>query len=184
VKRHSEKWNERYARTSGSLPEPDILLTAHRELLTLGRALDLACGTGSNALFLAEQGYSVDAVDISFAALSGLSSEARRRSLPVHCVVADLDYFVLPKCTYDLVAIFYFFDPRLVASITGCLRKGGTLFYATYNYRHTSVKPGFNKDYLVPAGGLTNYFAALSIVLDEPETGQYANVSRLIAVKP
>ena len=69
MKNDREKWDLRYSKESGAFPAPDEFLVAHEEILRSGRALDVACGRGGNALFLAERGYSVDAVDISFQAL-------------------------------------------------------------------------------------------------------------------
>ena len=65
-----EKWNERY--TSGAYAartHPTQLLADWIDQLPRGRALDVACGAGRNALYLAEHGYAVDAVDISSVAL-------------------------------------------------------------------------------------------------------------------
>jgi SAM-dependent methyltransferase len=144
----------------------------------------LASGHGGNALFVAELGYTVHALDISFAALSALRSEARTRGIDLQSVVADLDYFPLPRERYDLVMVFYFFAPALMAAIGDALKQGGLLFYATFNHRHTSVKPGFKPEYLVPPGGLAKFFMGFDIVLDEPDWGPEENISRFIARKP
>lgn len=153
----------------------------YRSLLTSGRALDLASGLGANAIFLAQSGYRVDAIDVSYHALARFKAEADRRLLDVGVVVADLDDYPLPKNRYDLVAVFYFFSRSIVSAIQDSLREGGLLFYSTYNFRHTSVKPEFNKQYLVPPGGLIDYFPDLHILVHESETGDAGNISRLIA---
>lgn len=183
MKSDQEKWDAWYRGKRNDPREADEFLVAHEDLLTRGRALDLACGLGGNALFLAERGYCVHALDISFVALSRLRAEAKRRSLSVHSVVADLDYHPLPRATYDLVSVFHFFSVSLVASIKACLKKGGLLFYSSYNYRHKSLKPEFNPAYLVPAGGLMPSFVDFEIIVDEAEAGAAGNVSRLIARK-
>lgn len=179
-----EKWDDRYARQGRGLPTADHFLKRHRDLLTGGTAVDLAAGSGGNALFAAALGYRVHAVDISLRALSELKAEAQRQNRDLQCVVADLDYFPLPKGHYDLAMVFYFYAPSLMASINDCLRQGGLLFYVTYNHRHQSVRPGFCPDYLVPPGGLARFFPELGILVDEPDAGRDRNVSRLIARKP
>lgn len=73
-----------------------------------GRALDVACGAGRNALRLAEAGYRVDAVDISTVGLDHGRSEADRRGLDVNWVVADLDEFVPERAAYDVVVVVRF----------------------------------------------------------------------------
>lgn len=123
-------------------------------------------------------------MDISLSALSALDREAKRAGLPVRPIVADLDSFPLPVGAYDLVLVFLFFSPSLMQQIEDTLRPGGLLFYATYNFRHMSVRPGFDEKYLVPAGGLACYLPGLSVVLDEPDAGDEENFSRLIARKP
>jgi len=179
-----EKWDARYSRTGPGSSTPDPLLVEHADLLTGGRALDLACGTGAESLFVAARGYVVDAVDISTVALSVLSARARELGAEVRCIAADLDSFVIPTETYDLVMVFYFFSPRLMANIARALKSGGFLFYSTFNRRHTSVNPEFNPEYLVPPGGLAKFFPALDTLLDEPVGGEDGNVARLIARRP
>ena len=181
MKTDREKWDARYASKEADFPAPDSFLVEHRHLLTSGRALDLASGMGADALFLARHGYAVDALDISFTALYRLQRKAQRVGLDIRPAVVDLDDFPLPRGLYDLVAVFHFFSPRLMRSISHALKKGGLLFYATYNYRHISVKPGFRLDYLVPSHGLTPYFPDLHILMHEEEAGQDKNLARLIA---
>ena len=175
-----EKWNQRYADEPTDLPAPDPFLIQRSELLKSGQALDLACGRGGNAIFLAQAGYNVDAMDISDIALSRLQDSADQRGLNIRCIVADLDYFTLPTARYDLVAVFYFFSETLLSSIKDALKRDGLLFYATYNKRHASVQPGFNPDYLVEHDALPRYFNDLEILISEPDAGPERNISRLV----
>ncbi|MFH1116352.1 MAG: methyltransferase domain-containing protein [Pseudomonadota bacterium] len=184
MKRDKEKWNRRYSRDDRTIPEPDPFLVENSSFLTAGTALDLASGLGANALFLARHGYRVDAFDISFPALSRLKAEADRLCLDVRPVVADLDDYPLPTDRYDLAAIFHFFSPRIMSGIQNCLKSGGLLICATYNYRHASIMPEFNEKYLVPRGGLTAYIRGLDIVMHESEAGDAGNISRIVARKP
>jgi tellurite methyltransferase len=175
-----EKWNQRYADEQIDIPAPDPLLVQRSDLLKSGRALDLACGRGGNAIFLAQSGYSVDAIDISDIALLNLQAYADQRGLNIRCIVADLDYFTPPTARYDLVAVFYFFSEPLLLYLEDALQRDGLLFYATYNTRHTSVQPGFNPDYLVEPEALGRYFDDLEILIDEPDAGPERNISRLV----
>ncbi len=71
------KWDARYAAGAfSSRPHPSEFLRANLALCPAGRALDIACGAGRNALFLARQGWSVDAIDISQAGLDRARSAA------------------------------------------------------------------------------------------------------------
>jgi tellurite methyltransferase len=183
MKTDREKWDRRYSRESRALPAPDEFLVQHRDLLTSGRALDLACGLGANSIFLAEHGYEVDAVDVSFEAISRLREGVRSRGLLVRCILADLDYFPLPRTTYDVAAVFYFFSEDLIEGIKDALKHRGLLFYATYNQRHTSVMPTFNPAYLIPPDKLAAYFTDFEILVHETSAGDKGNVSRLICRK-
>lgn len=184
MKSDQERWDRRYGRELSSITAADEFLVHHAGLLTSGRGLDLACGRGGNALFLAERGYRVDAVDISAKAVAQLKSEAQRSGLDVRGIVADLDSYPLPTSCYDVVTVFYFFDPPLMPAIVECLKPGGLLFYATYNHRHRSLKPEFNPDYLVPSHGLVPYFQALEVLVHDEAAGEIGNISRLIGRKP
>ena len=180
MKSDREKWNQRYADESTDIPAPDPFLIRHGDLLKSGRALDLACGRGGNAIFLAQSGYAVDAIDISDIALSSLQAYADQRELNIRCIVADLDHFTLPTALYDLVVVFYFFSEPLLLYIKDALKLDGLLFYATYNKRHTSVQPGFNPEYLVGPEALGRYFSNFEILIDEPDAGPERNISRLV----
>src|SRR6266850_6468370 len=88
-------WDERYS--SGERAAEDIdaaptpLLVEAAKRLTPGKALDLACGAGRNALWLAEQGWSVTAVDGAPAAIEIVRKKASERGLTVDARVADLE---------------------------------------------------------------------------------------------
>lgn len=178
-----EKWEARYKDGSGKGQQPDSLLASNTDLLDGGLALDLACGKGRHSIFLAKRGYAVVAIDISLEATKTLHAKARDRSLAVFPIVADLDNFPLPSERFDLVAVFYFYEKSLIPSISDCLNPGGLLFYSTFNERHTSIKPGFNPDYLVPVGALAREFKDLRIIHSDDESGEAQNVSRIIAVR-
>ncbi len=180
----AKKWDAKYQQCTDAVREADDFLVQWTHLMRGGRALDLACGRGQNAVYLARRGYWVDAVDISVQALRQLTAQVKQLDLAVGCVAADLDYWPIPVMTYDLVAVFYFYAPHRTADLAASLRPGGLLFYATYNARHKSEKPEFNEAYLAPSTGLSAFFNTLEIVWDEPAAGDWGNVSRVIARKP
>src|SRR6266436_1513971 len=107
-------WDERYS--SGERAAEDIdaaptpLLVETSKRLTPGRALDLACGAGRNALWLAEQGWSVTAVDGSPAAIEILRSQALSRGVTVNVKVADPEKCEsqIEPASWNLIAICYY----------------------------------------------------------------------------
>lgn len=177
------KWDRRYSAEQEDFDSPDGFLLEHAKLLGSGRALDVASGLGANSIFLAGHGYEVDALDISFVALSKLKEESLRRGLDIQCIVADLDHFSLPDAYYDLVIVFYFFSASLIEQIKACLRNRGLMVYATFNQRHLSVRPEFNPAYLIAPEALAGHFTGFEILMHETDAGDQRNVSRLVARK-
>ncbi|HEX6389354.1 MAG TPA: class I SAM-dependent methyltransferase, partial [Solirubrobacteraceae bacterium] len=103
-----ERWNERYAQPDRRwMPEaPSEWLVAHSGLLAGGgRALDVACGDGRNALCLAQLGYMVDAIDVSDVAIDALRRTTEERGLTMTIVprVVDLEREPLPAGPYDVI---------------------------------------------------------------------------------
>jgi len=175
-----ERWDSRYSEEFGDTLSPDPLLTACSELLTSGRALDLACGQGTDSIFLARRGYWVDALDISLVALQRLRRQSENERLTIGCVIVDLDYYPLPVNFYDLITVFHFFSVNLTGQIRSALKQDGLLIYATYNYRHIRLRPNFCIDYLVPTGGLGQFFTGLKKIIDVENTGLGGNISQFV----
>ena len=103
-----ERWNERYAEeellwSAG----PNRVLAAETTELEPGRALDLACGEGRNAIWLAERGWRVTAVDFAEVALAKAARIASERGLEVDFVHADLLAWTPPKESFELVCLLY-----------------------------------------------------------------------------
>jgi SAM-dependent methyltransferase len=127
-----EDWDRRYS-------QPDLLWSAtpNRFLvqeaaeLPPGRALDLACGEGRNALWLAEHGWTVTGVDYSSVAIEKARRRAHDEEAEVDFVCSDLLEYEPPADTYDLVLVLYLQLPsrerRLVLSrAAAAVAAGGT----------------------------------------------------------
>jgi tellurite methyltransferase len=135
-------WNERYrsgeraAEDLIATPTPLLVETVSRltpDELASGkpsasrRALDLACGTGRNALWLAERGWRVTAIDGAPDAIAILLHRAAQRGLTVDARVADLDeprYSIAPE-SWDLIAICYYLQRNLFEPAKRGLVPGG-----------------------------------------------------------
>lgn len=138
-----EKWNQRYGEESATpLPAtPAEWLVEHRALLEAlpsgGRALDLACGDGRNARYLAELGFAVDAIDISDVMIGRLGDAAVALRLDVRPRVADLEREpVLPRGEYSVVMNFNYLQRNLFGPLAEALRPGGLLFFETFARPH------------------------------------------------
>lgn len=125
-----ERWNERYGDVEFELPDKPIPVL-ERRIATLpeGRALDVATGTGRNALFLAEHGYEVDAIDISDAAIERARDRADERGLEVNWRRADLADVELPTDEYDVLTVSFFAALERLPDLKDALAPGGVLIH-------------------------------------------------------
>jgi len=128
-----EDWNRRYAGVDSLWSaNPNRFLVAEAEGLEPGRALDLACGEGQNAVWLASLGWDVTAVDYADVAVAKGIERAARAGVAVDFQVGDLLDYVPEARSFDLVLILYLHISsdglRLVLErATGALAPGGTL---------------------------------------------------------
>jgi SAM-dependent methyltransferase len=145
------------------------------------RALDLACGGGRNALYLAELGYVVDAWDVSDVGLAYLDDERARRaalgrSLSVRTRRVDLEQTPLPTATYDLVLDAHYLERALWASMRTALRPGGLLIINTFLWTPDGAlsRRLSNPAYALQPGELKAAFADLEILelIEDPYTEQ------------
>lgn len=104
----SAGWDRRYG---GSelvwTGEPNRFLAAETEDLPAGSALDVACGEGRNAVWLAQHGWQVTGVDFSQVGLDKGARLAEQRGVSVRWVLADVTAYVPAARAFDLVAILY-----------------------------------------------------------------------------
>jgi len=154
------KWDNRY-RDADSAPRAALVLSENLHLLpTQGKALDLACGLGGNALLLAQQGLEVEAWDISPVAIEKLTKQAT--GLSIQTKVVDITAESLPVGEFDVIVVSYFLDRRLAPAIIRALRPNGLLFYQTFNQRLLGRGPS-NPAWRLQDKELLSLFAPLSL---------------------
>ena len=138
-------WDERYRGDPGTLkPTPLLVETASK--LKPGRALDLACGAGRNAIWLAEHGWQVTAVDGSAVAIDTL----RERAPSVDARVADLEKqeYVIEPGAWDLIAVCYYLQRDLFEPVKRGLKPGGVAVIIVHlGESRFSVQPGELRGY-------------------------------------
>ncbi|MBD3674116.1 MAG: class I SAM-dependent methyltransferase [Planctomycetaceae bacterium] len=128
-----EKWDRKYAdKSPANCPAPDDWVTACLKKTTPGRALDLACGLGQNALLLSEWGWDVDAVDISSNGIKTAQEISESREVTVNWICADLDEW-RPKNSYHAILTFRFLDWVIIPEIVQKgLKPGGLFCFETF----------------------------------------------------
>ena len=134
------RWNKRFGKKGFALgKEPNPFLKKHIHLLPRGKALDIAAGEGRNAIYLAQNGFDVDAMDISEKGLKKAQKLAREKGVKINTFLVDLDQYQIEKERYDLVANFYFLKRRLIPRIKKGLKKGGKVIFETYILEHRTL---------------------------------------------
>lgn len=143
-----KKWNQRH-RDLSHQPRAAEVLTQNLHLLPArGRALDLACGLGGNALLMARTGLEVAAWDLSPVAIERLQELAEVQQLPnMNPETRDLSAEPLPLERFDVIAVSYFLDRELIPSMIASLKRGGLLFYQTFTRVAVTEQGPSNPDY-------------------------------------
>ena len=132
-------WDQRFS--DGEYPqetEPSAMLRRYVDALPTGRALDIAAGTGRNAVFLADQGYRIDALDGSRVGLEITRERAAERNAAarLELIQADIPSYEFPIETYDLVTISFYRAVDRFPDIKEALADGGVL-YVEHHLRTT-----------------------------------------------
>ena len=172
-----DRWDARFAAAGPGEPAPPAALAGRLDLLpTAGRALDLACGRGTVAVWLAARGLAVDAVDVSAEALRRGAELAEREGVPVAWRHADLDAG-LPDGhggPYDVVVCQRFRDRALYPRLVELLAPGALLVVTVL-----SEVGDAGGAFRAPPGELRDAFGdALEVLVDVEANGGASLVGR------
>ena len=143
-----QKWDKLYSNPQREFPAPPAALLAHADYLMPGKLLDVACGEGAVALYMAARGqYPTTAIDISQTGLDRLSIFAREQQLTLSTVCLDLDDLqqlsALGK--YQSITLFRFKPSReLLNTLMSALVPGGRLLLSSFNMQHHQTS-GFSQ---------------------------------------
>ena len=143
-----EKWDKKYQDKPELLDTrpPSKFVEKYHPMCEGNQALDLACGSGRHTMFLSENGFLVDAVDISSVALEKLATKI---SDSVNLIEADLDTFEPKINHYDLIVMTNFLDRALIARCYDALKDGGIFIVETYMEDDENEKKDSNPDFLL-----------------------------------
>ncbi|MGB5867739.1 MAG: methyltransferase domain-containing protein [Arcobacteraceae bacterium] len=151
------KWNKKYQTT----PSLSQTRKASQKLIdfikyaTPNKALDVACGTGRNSIYLAQANFAVDAIDISWIALQRLEQKGYEN---IHTMLIDLDNYIPEKNSYDLIIMSNFLDKELIPHLYNALKRDGILIIETYMHHNSNEKPNSNPDFLLQKDELKTFF--------------------------
>lgn len=195
-----DKWNLRYREGAyATRSHPSALLAEWLPKLKSRedhpRAIDVACGAGRNAIYLARRGWQVNAVDVSEVALDRLSETANAENLPITCIQADLedaahrpaDLFVADR--YDLAIMIRYTNLPLIDTLKGILKAGGYLIVEEHLVTEADVVGPRSPQFRVAPDALRDAVAGLDIIayregtVNEPD-GRSAALAQLVARYP
>jgi SAM-dependent methyltransferase len=146
---------------------PASWLTQHADLLPRqGQALDVACGRGRHALWLAERGLTTLAVDRNVDAVRDLNEEAQARRLPLVAAVRDIEGAArpFPPSTYAVIVVVHYLHRALFPALIEALTPGGLLVYETFTRAQAARGKPTNPDFLLEAGELVVLVRPLEVL--------------------
>ncbi|EFI32970.1 Methyltransferase type 12 [Desulfonatronospira thiodismutans ASO3-1] len=145
--------------------EPAGILKKHLHLFTAsplpGPVLDLACGSGRNGLFLAEQGLEVYFWDRDQSGLQKIHDLALEKKLKVHTKEVDLEAeseSTLPPSFFGAVLVFRYLHRPLLPDIKNTLKPGGIIVYETFTSSQALLGRPTNPDFLLRDRELYSWF--------------------------
>ena len=177
------KWNDKYKKKKYP-GEPAQIVRDYFSLAKTGKALDIGAGNGRNSIFLAEQGFLVDAVDISDIGLSKFAG----RHPNIHAICVDLDTFEIPKNRYDLIVNIKYLNRRLNPYIYEGLKTEGVLIFETFlEAGEDAANQPICRDYLLRKNELLHAFLSLWILYyrerKKTEQNETSQVASLVGIK-
>ena len=185
-----QKWNERYSKRSQINPIAQVLSDNLHLLPQAGKALELACGLGGNALALARLGFETHAWDLSDIAIERLQQQAEQHQLPLQALCIDLEQQPIPAAQFDLILVSGYLERRLCPQVAAALKPAGLLLYQTFTLEKTQPGGPSSPDFLLKPGELLQLFACLEPIVYREERNCGAldqglrNQAYLVARKP
>ncbi len=164
-----DKWNARYGESVTDVQAAQVLLQNQHLLPDSGRALDLACGRGANAIVLANHGLQVDALDISDVAIDALAELAAARGLDVHAQLRDVEKNPPEVARYDVVVVSYFLHRPLFPALIESLRPGGLMFYQTFTQSRVSERGPGSDNYRLADQELLQLLSGMQLLVYREE---------------
>jgi tellurite methyltransferase len=158
------KWDKRFSMGDAYIiKEPSPLLVENISVFPTGRALDIASGNGRNAVFLAQRGFKVDAVDNSRVGLLMAKDLITEKNVRVNLIFADLEYYIIKPERYDLIVDFYYLNRNLFPDITTGLKSGGYLVFESLTTDDAGFSESKNPKYYLNPNELFDMVSSYNI---------------------
>jgi 2-polyprenyl-3-methyl-5-hydroxy-6-metoxy-1,4-benzoquinol methylase len=161
------KWDRQHADADGAKAPSRFLqkiIDSDHWTIAPGRALDIACGKGRNALFLASRGFQVTAMDISSVGLEQGRKQADESLLSISWQQTDLEQLRLGSAEYDLIININFLQRSLMPQIKAAVKTGGHVIFDTYLIDQQVIGHPKNPDYLLLHNELLDHFRDFGVL--------------------
>lgn len=180
-----DRWNARHAARSRLVEPASFVVQSAALLPRAGSALDVAGGSGRNALWMAAAGLTVTLTDVSDVALDLARTDAELLDLAVDTLHLDLEDAGLPDGCWDVIVVHHFLDRRVLADLPTRLNPGGVVIAAHPTVRNLERHSRPTIRYLLEVGELAEIVADWElmevITLDEGWTPEGRHEARLRA---
>jgi tellurite methyltransferase len=160
------RWNEKYRSRGLSLFPPEDFLVKRRHVLRPGTVLDVACGDGRNAVYLARMGFVVTGVDFSTEGLRRLKYFASQEGLLVNTYQRDLneDGTLSDLGQFDNIIVVHFKPSRHTFNeMSKVLRPNGVLLMTSFNTQQHFSR-NFPRQYCYAEGEFVNVDESLELL--------------------
>ena len=138
---------------------PARFLVENIDLLPKGRALDVAMGSGENAVYLAKMGFEVQGIDISAEAVNKALELARKTGESLTVRIADLENnHHIRESWYDVIICFKYLQRSLIQQMKDGLRTGGMVVYETFIAEQAKFGKPKNPEHLLRHNELLDMF--------------------------
>ncbi len=175
-KKAKQKWNRIYSDRNETSITPAYVLSEFQYLLpNSGTALDVACGLGGNAIFLAQQGLQTHAWDISEQAIKKLSQFCKQNDIDLIASVRDVQECPPAVNSFDVICVSYFLERGITENIITALKPSGLLFYQTFLAERVTEHGPRNPEYRLDQNELLKMFTPLHILVYQ-ELGRVGDI--------
>lgn len=174
----TKKWNLRYR--DRDVPEGKVARVLGENLHLLprqGKALELACGLGGNALLLASHGLDTKAWDISDVVIKKLRAFVKKVNIELCAEIRDVLVDPPEAQSFDVIVVSHFLDRSLAPQLVSALNLGGLLFYQTFIQDAVSHHGPQDIIYRLRPNELLSLFASLKVLVYREE-GKVGDIRR------